>query len=255
VPAAALAELWKARREIEFNSLGVFAAVANEFANGDIVSRPWGANLSNRPLLEVLQVGLVNIPYLMVRSSKAGVDEKPLTRAFAYLILCVLDVLPADAVCRLIEDSVFGDRGETMPENVRSFLLMPIADPLRSEMQDVCSADCARMYSLGRSALTRDKDEVDDYWLRLEPESIEQESDRRTIHLEHHHAPCHVGFPVDRDHGCPLFSIECNVGSVGDLLSIIKRVAAFRKAQSKDRREAAAREAAARAEAIARCQV
>ena len=52
--------------------MGMFAAVVNEFANGNITHRPWGAILSTQALLEVLQIGLVNVAYLTMRSYKGG---------------------------------------------------------------------------------------------------------------------------------------------------------------------------------------
>ena len=33
-----------------------------------------------------------------------------------------------------------------------------------------------------------------------------------------------LGFPVNKDNGCPLFAIEPTVNNVGDLLAIVKRV-------------------------------
>jgi hypothetical protein len=77
----------EAREEIETTAMGMFAAVVNEFANGNITHRPWGAILSTLALLEVLQIGLVNVAYLTMRSYKRGVDQKPICRAFSYLIL------------------------------------------------------------------------------------------------------------------------------------------------------------------------
>src|ERR1700731_1558686 len=38
-----LGDLWKEREEIEFTAMGLFAAIVNEFANGSITYRPWGA--------------------------------------------------------------------------------------------------------------------------------------------------------------------------------------------------------------------
>ena len=203
-----LADLWKVRDKIEVSAMGLFAAVVNEFANGNITHRPWGAVLDAASLVSVLQIGLVNVSYLLMRSSKGGVDPKPISRAFAYLILAALDTLPAENVARLITDSIVLGKGGEMPEGVQEFLLMPIADQLLSEMQDVCSADCRRMSSLDRSALTDDKDEVDDYWLRLEAEGVEEPTERRVMRLELLDAPCIVGFPVDKDHHCPLFLFE-----------------------------------------------
>ncbi|MGY3582547.1 hypothetical protein ACVIGB_008388 [Bradyrhizobium sp. USDA 4341] len=65
VTPRALADLWKVRRELELTGMGLFAAVVNEFANGSITHRPWGAFLNAPSLAAVLRTGLVNISYLM----------------------------------------------------------------------------------------------------------------------------------------------------------------------------------------------
>jgi hypothetical protein len=237
-----LSDLWKNRDDIEVSAMGIFAATVNEFANGAITRRPWGAILDARSLLEVLQIGLVNVSYLLMRGSKAGVDQTPMTRAFAYLILCAIDVLPAENVARLIDDSIYRGKKDEMPEHVREFLLMPIADQLLSEMQDICSSDCRRLMALDRQTVTEDKDEVESYWLRLESTKVEDETEeapKRHLRLERLDAPCIVGFPVDKDNGCPLFALQPTTNNVEELLAIIKRVAAFRKGQAAQKRAAA----------------
>jgi hypothetical protein len=142
-------------------------------------------------------------------------------------------------VTQLVTDLIYRGKGDTMPENVKEFLLMPIADQLLSEMQDVCSSDCRRFMSLDRETLTADKDEVDDYWLRLEPDGVEEPEpvERRFVRIERTNEPCNVGFPVDEDNCCPLFQLEPSVKNVGELLAIIKRVAVFRKAQAAEKRQ------------------
>jgi len=234
-----LAELWKARKEMELTGMGVYAAIVNEFTNGDITHRPWGATISKDSLLEVLSIGLINVSYLLMRSFKAGVDQKPICRAFSYLILCALDFAPAEDVTQLVTDLIYRGKRDTMPENVKEFLLMPIVDQLLSEMQDVCSSDCRRFMSLDRQTLTADKDEVDDYWLRLEPDGVEEPEpvERRFVRIERTNEPCNVGFPVDKDNCCPLFRLEPSVKNVDEFLAIIKRVAAFRKTQAAEKRQ------------------
>jgi hypothetical protein len=229
-----LAELWKAREEIETTAMGMFAAVVNEFANGNITHRPWGAILSTQALLEVLQIGLVNVAYLTMRSYKRGVDQKPICRAFSYLILCALDILPAANVTGLIADSIYRGKSDTMPEDVKNILLVPIAGQLLSEMQDVCSSDCLRIM-LRRTTLTRHTDEVDDYWLRLEPDGAEEPVEQKFIRIEQLDAPCNVGFPVDKDNNRPLFRIEPSTKNIDELFATIKRMAAFRKAQATEK--------------------
>ena len=247
----ALADLWKVRHEIELTEMGLFAVVANEFANGNITHRPWGAILHGRSLISVLQVGLLNVSYLSMRSIKGGGDPKPISRAFAYLILVALDTLPAQNVARLITDSVFRGKADEMPEGVQEFLLMPIADQLLSEMQDVCSSDCRRMSCFDRTVLTDDKDEIKDYWLRLEPDGVEEPVSRQILRLERFDAPCVVGFPVDKDRHCPLFLFEPSVKNTEELLTIIQRVAVFRKAQAAQKREEEKRKEIERAAQIA----
>ncbi|WP_157016642.1 restriction endonuclease [Mesorhizobium xinjiangense] len=248
VSSPTLKKLWKARAETELTPLGGFALVANEFANGSITRRPWGAILDAASLVQVLHIGLVNVPYLMMRASKAGVEQTPIIRAFAYLILCAIDQLPAESVAELVIDSITRGEQDKFPEDVQAYLLMPIADQLLSEMQDVCSADCTRVSAFSRMTLTEDKDEIDEYWQRLEAAGREEvEEPEKHLRLERHDAPCQVGFAVDKEHGCPLFDVEPSVQHFGELLAILKRVAAYRKAQAAEKREADAARRQARA--------
>jgi len=238
-----LSDLWKARKETEFTARGIFAAIANEFANGDITHRSWAAHLSGESLLDALGVGLVNTSYLAMRSYKNGIDQKPITRALAYLILCALEILPSEAVAQFVTRNVYRDGTDTLPDNVKDFLLMPIVDQLLSEIQDICTSDCRRIISIRRKELTEDNDEVDTYWLRFEPSGIEEDcEEKRYLRIESTNELCKVGFPVDKDNGCPLFRIEPAANNVDDLLAVIKRVAAYRKGQAADERQRKAKQ-------------
>lgn len=231
-----LADLWQGRKGIEVTAQGVFAAVANEFANGDIAHRPWCAVLDPQSPSGVLVNGFYNATYLLVRCSTAGVDQKIICRAFAYLIMVTLDVLPPETVWELVLDSLNRGKEDLFPPEVREMLLMPILNQLLSEMQDVCSSDCRRVDLLDRTTLTRDKDEVDDYWLRFEADGAEERGEQGTLMFENVNEPCVVGFPVDKENTCPLFGSEITVKNAGDFLAVIKRVTAFRKAQAAEKR-------------------
>ena len=200
-----LTDLWVAREEIDVSAMGVFAAIANEFAHGDISKRSWGAILDENSLLEVLHLGLVNVGYLLMRIAKSGANEKPIVRSLTYLVLCALGKFKPDTVAELIEEAVTRGDPKGMPDEVCNYLLMPILDQLMSEMQDVCSANCPRMMMLDRNTLTEEKDE-----------------------------PCLVGFAVDADNGCPLFELEANRTNIEEILEHIKRIAEFRKSQSSE---------------------
>jgi hypothetical protein len=170
----ALDALWKNRKELEATPMGLFAAVVNEFANGKITSRPWAASLNAEGLIQVIHIGLVNLPYLLKRGLKGGLDQEPMFRAFAYLILAALEELTPANSARLITDSLMRGKELSMPEDVQEYLLMPIMDQLLSEIQDVCSSDCSRMSRMDRGALTSDQDEVENYWMRLEPQGLDR---------------------------------------------------------------------------------
>src|ERR1017187_2675705 len=176
----------------------MFALIANEFANGQIIYRPWGATLDDEAVVQTLAAGFLNIGHFLVRSSNAGTDQKVLIRTFAYVILAALNRVTADSVARVVVECVNRGRDEAIPDDILEILLMPVINQLLSEMQDLCSSDCKRISGLDRSALTEEKDEVDGYWLRLEPEGIDEPGDRRFLRIESYAEPCKVGFPVDK---------------------------------------------------------
>lgn len=231
VGQAALSELWKARDTIEITAFGRFALIANEFANGNITRRPWGAILDPTELYYLLQAGFINVPYLIGRCTRGGADQTPLFRAYAYIILVALNSFSAEAIVALINDFVFQGKGDEMPEHIREFLFMPIADQLLGEMQDVCSSDCRRI-SCDHSAITGDKDEIKDYWLRLDPAGLQSVERKSSVRLEMFSAPCVVGFPVDKERHCPLFALTPTTMNILELLTVVRDVAAFRKRQA-----------------------
>lgn len=242
VTARTLSDLWKEREDLSVTHMGLFALIANEFANGEISERAWGASFDAESVIETLSLGLQNVPYLMLRSAKAGTDQTILYRAFGYLIFAALDALPADDVASIIDQSLTRGGEIDFPDDVHEYLLMPIIDQLLSEMQDVCSEDCRRMSRGMRRALTKDNDEIANYWLRFEPRDLKQDEDRRYLLIESYRDPCAVGFNVDEDNGCPLFAFEPTTKNTSELLTIIKRVAAFRKAEAAEKRSKEAAE-------------
>ena len=232
-----LADLWEAREGVSVTAMGVFAAIANEFANGSIVARPWAAIARPQSLIEVFCIAFQNVAYLAIRCSSAGVDQKIIFQSLAYLVLAALDLLPAEHVAALIIKSLNRGEEESMPETAQDMLLAPVVGQLLSEIREVCSSDCKRVMSLDRSTLRKGNDEVDDYWLRLESDSLKESEDHRTVRIEKLNEPCLVGFSVGKDHLCPLFTSEPSVKNFVNILAVIKRVAAFRKAQAAVKRE------------------
>jgi Restriction endonuclease len=236
VPPKTLSELWKVRNQIEFGGLAVFSVIANEFANGDIRKRAWGTAITSPKLFEALDLGLINVAYLKRRMYKIGVDEKPILRTFAYLLLCSLTLSSAEEVFNLVNNSLFND---SLPDELKELLLFPILGQLLSELQDECSSNCERV-SADRSDLSRDYKgyNVHTYWDSfLQIDVTELEERKHFLVIEKHDAPCVVGFPVDSDILCPLFHTELSLSNVLDQLTVARRVAIFRIAEAAERRK------------------
>jgi hypothetical protein len=155
VPAGVLANLWKVRDDTEISAMGVFAATACEFAHGSIAQRPWGAILEVRSLLEVLAVGLTNIPYLANRCEEAGVDQSHIFRPMAYLTLVALNHLPVEKIAKFLIDQVSRGKPDEMPDEVKQMLIKPVVGQLQAELQDVCASDCSRVSMFDRATLAR----------------------------------------------------------------------------------------------------
>jgi hypothetical protein len=251
-PVRALRTFWAARETIEIDQMGLVALLANEFAHGSIIDRPWAARAAPPHLLAALQTALVNMPYFRVRAAKIGIDEEPIFAAVAHMILVLLQRIDAKSLAELVVKSVGERDGKEFPDNVVEIILMPILNRLVGEMQDVCSADCDRLLGTEKMTLEADPDPVDIYWKRLDPsgELVDIEP-KRFLLIERHDAPCKVGFPLNKERGCPLYETKPSTKDVPLFLSIIERVSKFRLGEAEEAaREKAIRErerAAARA--------
>jgi Restriction endonuclease len=232
-----LVDLWDGRANVEFTAMGIVALIANEFAHGSIVTRPWAGSLSSEAILSVLSIGLQNLFYLAVRCSDAGVDQEVIFRSLSYLALAALNVLSVQQVYDVIMQSIARGKLPSMPEEAKDLLLEPLLGQLRAEIQDVCTEGCKRVHCFDRVALPEKTDEVPDYWVRLESEGIRQPIGRRMIRIENSEEPCVVGFQLGKNQGCPLFAIEATTKNAGELLTVIQRVGAFRKAEASARRQ------------------
>jgi hypothetical protein len=235
--------LWQRREEEPIDGMALFAAIVNEFAHGDITRRPWGGALAAVSVLGLLEIGLQNMTYLSIRAHRAGVEMRPIIRTIVYLLLIVLEHIPAKTVTTIVEDLIYRGQKDEWPDYVREMLILPVARQLHSEMHDICTADCRRMMGLRRRTLSEDKDELETYWLRFEPDGLSEERVTRYAWIEATREPCVVGFKTDEKRSCPLVRFEPKIDNVGDLLRIAKKVAAFRKKQAPKKRAADTRAA------------
>lgn len=233
-PIGALREFWAARQTLTIGSLERFALITNEFAHGSIVQRPWAAQADLQALLETLQAGLLNVIYLVVRAATARVEQGPIIQALAHLILTALQHMPTDQIAAFVLETIRSRDGEVLPDTVVEAVLMPILGRISSEMQDVCSADCARFFGSDRRTLRAGDDPLPSYWKRFDKDGLPPENEpQHYLLLERTTAPCKVGFDVDGKRGCPLYGIIPRLDNVAEFLAIVERVLKFRLAEAR----------------------
>lgn len=233
-PMKTLEEFWDARSSLVVGALEQFALLVNEFAHGNIIYRPWAAAASPDELVSTLQLGLVNLPYLVNRSLRLGVENGPIIKTASHLLLAALQRVSAEQIASIVLTQI-GNRGDREPsKEVLEILLLPILESLAGEMQDVCGSNCERLMLSDRRALEAGGDPVETYWLRFDPDGQKpDDTPKRVLLLEKTDMPCKVGFPVDKDRSCPLYAMDPTVQNVREFLSVIERVSEFRLAEAR----------------------
>lgn len=231
-----LEEIWEKCESIHFETLDLLALVFNEVAHGDIELRPWlaSSSIETSDRIQLLGIGLSNLPYLLARANRAGESLEPISKGFAYLILSMIGKIPAQHLAELIIQFTKGDSDRPVPESIQEFCLMPILDGLTTELLDVCTEDCARLSPTRewRGALV----ESHTYWDRLNP-STKPASKRaeKVVTLEQTTARCNVGFKLDAEKTCPLLATEINLSTIDELMTVLERVVGVRVRQGNAR--------------------
>lgn len=229
VPIGQLEEFWRSRQTLDTGPRERLALLVNEFAHGDIVARPWAAEADPQTLLDTFAIGTVNLPYFVLRGQSAGIDDKPIGRALAHLLMVSLRYVSAKKLTPKLLEWIGNRDGNQIPENILEFLLMPLLDQVSSEIQDVCSADCKRFSAIHRRALYETEDPIPSYWQRFDKAGRpREEKETRYVTLEKLSEPCKVGFPVDEDQQCPLFQIRPSMKNVEEFLATVERIIEFR---------------------------
>jgi hypothetical protein len=236
MPVKALHTFWSERDNIEVDPLERVALIANEVAHGNINDRPWAAQATDKQLLQTLQIAFSNLPYLMLRSQRAGVNQEPILAALAHLLVVALQVFPAEAIARILFENCLERDGEPFPDEVVDVLLVPVVERLAGEMQDVCASDCERITSSGPTTLVGPEDPVESYWRRLDPAGAPPDPNpTHHLLLERFSGVCKVGFELDKERSCPLFDIKLSKSNIGAFLAVVERVSGFRLAEARDR--------------------
>ena len=227
-----LKTFWDEREELVIGPMERTALIVSEFASGRIDHRPWGVACDPRETFSTLGLVMANLPYLFGRALRSGIEQEPLIRSIAYIILSSLMSFRSEDVAELIESQLTNKKDEPFPKKFVDLLMDPILNTLVGEVGDVCSSDCARFTLNEPRILVSSRDLIEEYWWRLKPEGRnEEETDGRYLRIEATKEPCKVGFQLDQENSCPLFDDSLSNDDLRGTLAVVEKVAEFRLAE------------------------
>lgn len=236
----ALERFWAQRDDLTIGPLERTALVISEFANGRIADRSWGVAGGPVEAANTLGLAIANLSYLLGRALRSGIEQRPVMRGIAYLILASLQFYSAEIVAELIDGQLTDGEGNGLPNDIRRLLFSPIVNTLVHEMQEVCTSDCSR-FILGRGdALAFDNETAQSYWSRLDPNGHQPEVKEvgPSLWIQKNDEPCKIGFSVGPGHGCPLFEEDPDDSQLEILLAVVERIADFRLAEMQQNSDA-----------------
>lgn len=217
--------IWAERETLELGVMERFALIANEFAHGNIDERPWAGAAPAEAVLTTFQYGMFNLVYLFARIIKSGVDEGPIVKALAYLLLSTVRDHDPNQILATLANTLRTESDKPMSQEAVAFLITPILDSLRTDLQLVCTSDCGRFSRDDSVKHWEGRDPLDSYWSRFGSRGVPPKADKGAYHrLERTTEPCRVGFDLSGEASCPLYQVEPNMDSLAGFLATVARV-------------------------------
>lgn len=217
--------IWAERETLEIGPMERIALIANEFAHGSIDERPWGGHCTAEEVLKACQMAIFNLLYLYARLMKARVRQEPIVDTIAYLMLATLRHGLSDRLKEVMEIALKTEDGEPFPAKAVDFLLGPMLDSLRGDLQLVCSSDCDRFDAGDSRKHWERRHPIETYWSRFGRNGAPPNTtDQSYARLERTTEPCKVGFRVDEERSCPLYQTEISVDDLEAFFAIATRV-------------------------------
>jgi hypothetical protein len=195
------------------------------------ISRPWASLIPDAPesnKAAVLASALL-VPQLAFRDLPRPIDGSNLVKVAAYLLLAVIDRMPAKMYFDLLTTPASYLEGEPWVSMADAKVakvwietaVLPAVTRVHNELAHVCATDCVRVrvdpFAFGPPL------EGETYWKRF---VAGPPSDSRRLIIENHDEPCAVGLSLTPRHTCPLVAEpEVTLARVRDL----RKVVAFRR--------------------------
>jgi len=107
--------------------------------------RKWGFVIDEELLIKTLLVGLINVPFLVMRSEQQGQNQRPFMRGIEYLLQIALIRLDLNKVVDLLLNMYdYAEFSGPPPTELYNFVLHPLISNIYTNLIRNCSKDCER---------------------------------------------------------------------------------------------------------------
>ncbi|MCG2784189.1 MAG: restriction endonuclease [Anaerolineae bacterium] len=136
---------WKNFSSLSWDGSELLPFILADYAMDGIYHRKWGFVIDEELLIKTLLVGLINVPFLVVRSEQQGQDQRPFMRGVEYLLQIALIRLDLNKVVDLLLNMYnYTEFSSPRPTELYNFILHPLISNIYSNLIRNCSKDCER---------------------------------------------------------------------------------------------------------------
>ncbi len=192
-------DLWANYQDLEWNPSNLLPLLVTEASIGLPAIRQWGLVADESLLVDVLAIGLANVPPLLVRLEKYGHRNDSLIAGLAYLLQMALLRLDTDTVMDvLLEPYTFTDSPIDAPEELVDFILRPIVSLTYHDLAINCAQDCQRVLSPDEL-----RSSAGSFFDRFVGHEQQRNQERAFVWLMNRLSPCSLAI-VETGDWCPL---------------------------------------------------
>jgi len=214
-------EFWRMRKDMnKLTERAWFALIVGSTLHGLLDYHPWLALVDDQTLQQVLSVTAKETSY--VQAQAEGMLGLAVGTALAYVMMTALFRLEVETICRLI-----GDVDD--PANLSMHIIWETGWQFRS----ICGSWCGRFKWGSSSSSSTQRSCLAGFWARFGPPTDEEPEETVITHstatvTELPDVPCKVGFQVDGENNCPLWSTRLASDTYRETLLLLQK--ALRKA-------------------------
>lgn len=137
--------IWNNFQSLDWDGSKLLPFIIADSAMTGLIHRKWGFMINEELLLETLLVGLINVPFLVVRSKQHRQSQSFFIRGLDYLLQIALIRVDLDQVVDLLLNMFdYAETSSIPSKDINNFVLYPLISNIYDELVCNCSKDCER---------------------------------------------------------------------------------------------------------------